>query len=86
MTTPAWVDDGRPSRVTTVSELQPGDVILPWQGEPWSWTVERIEREPVQSFGTGPIRYRFTIHYSDGTPSLRYVQGDAPRRVLSKEG
>lgn len=82
--TPAYVEDGRACQIVTVADLLPGDVILGWQGEPWTFgTVERVEREPRQSFG-GAVRYSWNVHFTDDTPTSYWQEGDSPRRIAAR--
>ena len=84
---PEYVEDGRPCQLVKVSELLPGDEILGWYGEPWTFgTVERVEREPRQSYGAGPIQYTFTVFYADDTPANYWNDGDGWRRIAARDG
>ena len=85
MSEPTFIDDGRASEIVTVADLLPGDVLLGWQGEPWTFgMVSRVEREARPSYG-GDVRWVYTIHYADATPSSYWQAGDSLRRIAKRE-
>lgn len=90
MTDPAlphahWVDDGKPCVIKRLADLEPGDTLLGWHGEPYDMgTVASIEKFPVQGYQQ-TVAYRWQITYADGTRGNPLVDGNSPRRVLVRE-
>jgi hypothetical protein len=81
-TLPTYVEDGRPSQIVRVSELLPGDVLLGWNGEPWTFgRVESVTRAPRQTFGPEP-RYVWEIRTDSGDSEARE---DGWRRIARRE-
>lgn len=80
---PTYVEDGRPCEITTVAELLPGDEILGWQGEPFTFgTVDYVERVPRPTY-SGEVRHSYLVHVV-GTRSYNYVDGGEVRRIARR--
>lgn len=80
-TFPAFVEDGRLSQVVRVSELLPGDVLLGWNGEPFTFgRVHFVQRVPRQSYGP-EIRYVWEIRTDSGDSEARE---DSWRRIAQR--
>lgn len=80
-----WVDDGKPCKIVRLADLQPGDTLLGWYGEPYDMgTVAKVEKFPVQGYQQN-VDYRWQITYADGTKGNPLVNPDSPRRVLVRE-
>lgn len=80
---PTYVEDGRACQIVTVAELLPGDEILGWNGEPWTFgTVESVERVPRPTL-RGDVIYSYLVHMV-GRRGYSYVRGEDYRRIAER--
>lgn len=77
-------EDTRDVRIVKVSELVPGDVLVPWgdDGFPWEGVVSYVENVPRGMFAGG-VEWRYRIRYTHGQES-HLVGADELRKVRNQ--
>jgi hypothetical protein len=81
-----YVEDGRPCEFVELQELQHGDVILGWNGEPFDFgAVDHVETFMAPSYGPAGPTKRWVVHMDDGRQGNPLVGGENLRRIAPRK-
>lgn len=82
-----YTEDGRPCQLVRLRDLQHGDEILGWHGEPWTFgKFDHLEKYPVQSYGPAGVQYRYVMHMQEEPRTSSPLVTDESWRRIARRG